>query len=276
MIFNYDFNKLHFHHAVDDIPDPKAFYMHIHDRCELFFFISGDVDFLVEGSSYPLSPGCLVAMRPAEAHMAKVHSNKPSERFVVNFPLSFVHQIDPEGVLLAALTDRPLGKNNCYSAEEIDSRLIFKLLSDLFSPTLSEAEKRVMATVHLYMILTLIKQAFANKKNDDPFLKSLPERMVAYIEKHLFDEISVGTLASRFHLSTSQFARTFKRATGCTPWEYITRKRLTAARELIRSGHTAREACETCGFNDYASFYRAHTKYFGGSPKGHKKDSPAK
>ena len=44
-------------------------------------------------------------------------------------------------------------------------------------------------------------------------------------------------------------------------------KRLTAAREKIRSGEAAQYAAESCGFGDYSTFYRAYVKYFGRSPK---------
>ena len=34
-------------HAIDEQPDSNGFYFHIHDRCELFYFISGNAQYLV-------------------------------------------------------------------------------------------------------------------------------------------------------------------------------------------------------------------------------------
>lgn len=69
-------------------------------------------------------------------------------------------------------------------------------------------------------------------------------------------------LAERFFISTAQFNRIFKKATGSSPWEYITLKRLTAAKEKIRSGTQVTKACIDCGFGEYSVFYRAYVKYF--------------
>ncbi|MDE7212552.1 MAG: AraC family transcriptional regulator, partial [Lachnospiraceae bacterium] len=54
---------------------------------------------------------------------------------------------------------------------------------------------------------------------------------------------------------------------GAAPWEYITIKRLNAAREKMRAGATAQSAGESCGYGDYSAFYRAYVKYFGCAPK---------
>ncbi len=68
-------------------------------------------------------------------------------------------------------------------------------------------------------------------------------------------------------ISTSQFNRVFRQATGAAPWDYITKKRLTVAKELLKNGISAQEAAESCGFKDYSVFYRAYNRYFGHPPK---------
>ena len=55
------------------------------------------------------------------------------------------------------------------------------------------------------------------------------EEIVAYVNAHLSEDISIPLLAEHFFLSPSQFNRVFKAATGAAPWTYITAKRLTTA-----------------------------------------------
>ena len=43
----------------------------MHDRCEAYLFISGNAQYLVEGSVYPLERGSLLIMRPGEAHCVR-------------------------------------------------------------------------------------------------------------------------------------------------------------------------------------------------------------
>ena len=56
MLNEYDCHNTYIRHAIDEKPRLVNDDMHIHSRCEIYFFISGKVDYLVEGSRYPLMP----------------------------------------------------------------------------------------------------------------------------------------------------------------------------------------------------------------------------
>ena len=49
--------------------------------------------------------------------------------------------------------------------------------------------------------------------------------------------------------------------------EYITKKRLVLAKELILEGISLYEAADRVGFSDYSNFYRSFKKTMGFSPK---------
>ena len=112
------------------------------------------------------------------------------------------------------------------------------------------------------MILFLLQKAFSEKQKSEQKSQTISERAIKYVNKHLFEEITVCSIADHFNLSTSQLTRIFKNNVGSSPWEYILRKRLTAAKEMISNGKTSQDACFECGFSDYSSFYRAYAKYF--------------
>lgn len=263
----YDCGSVYFKYEVSKKPDPSVFTMHIHDRCEIFYLVRGNIEYLVEGSRYPLCENSVMIMRPSEAHTPKILSDACYERYAVNFPLSLLMSIDPEGRLTKAFTERALGKNNFYSEDEIDMPLFLRLLEHMRDVSDDEYEKKLTATTHIVAMLDMLSRAAINKKKPKASSLSLSERIILYIDKHLCDEISIPQLSEHFHLSVSQFSRVFKQATGAAPWDYITRKRLTLAKEKILSGYSAKAACEESGFNDYSSFYRAYTKHFGCSPQ---------
>lgn len=264
MLNEYSFDSIYIRHAIDESPDDKYFTMHIHDQCEIYFFLSGSVEYLVEGSKYPLKDKSVMIMSPAEAHKPKIVGEKRYERYAINFPLSFVKDIDPEGRLVRAFTDRPLGKSNMlYDGIDMGQ------LEGLFSQMLEQADdydRRLTIKTHLMMILHIISKAYDGQRLTDKKPKTTSERIVEYVSRHLSEDISVPSLAEHFYLSQSQFCRIFRQATGASPWEYITKKRLTRAKEMIRSGASAQSAAEGCGFKDYSSFYRAYKKHFGQSP----------
>ncbi len=266
MLNEYSFDEIYIRHAIDDTPDEKDFTMHIHDRCEIYFFISGDVEYLVEGSKYPLDKNSLMIMRPAEAHAPKIAGRSSYERYAVNFPLSFADHIDPEGRLTKAFTDRPLGKDNMFSTSEIDMVLVKKLFSEMCSDN-DDYGRYLTINTHLITLLDMLSRAFNDKKGSAHKQQSAAQRIVMYVNDHLTEDISVAQLAEHFYLSTSQFSRVFKQATGAAPWDYVIKKRLTIAKEMLRNGYSAQQAAESCGFRDYSVFYRAYTKHFGYAPK---------
>ncbi len=266
MLKEYSFGNIYIRHAVDDCPDDNnTSTMHIHEGCEIYFFVSGNVEYLVEGSRYSLNENTLMIMRPAEAHKPEILSRDRYERYAVNFPVSFAESIDPQNRLVKAFTERPLGKNNMIGYSVIDTELVGKLFAEMCNDG-DDYSKQLTIKTHLLMLLEMISRAYGKQETVEHKPQSAAERIVAYVNNHLFESISVPKLAEHFYLSPSQFSRVFRQATGAAPWEYITKKRLTAAKEKIRSGSSARQASESCGFGDYSAFYRAYTKYFGCSP----------
>ena len=266
MLNEYSFDDIYIRHAVDDDPDDKEFTMHIHEKCEIYFFISGCVEYLVEGSKYPLEDNSLMIMRPAESHKPRVTGRGRYERYAINFPVDFASTVDPEGRLTKAFTDRALGQGNMFGPAEMDMGLVQTLLSQMCADG-DDYSRRLTIKTHLLMLLDMISRAYSADAAAERDPKSVEERIVMYVNSHLSEDISVPLLAEHFYLSASQFSRIFKQATGASPWEYITKKRLTAAKELIRSGHSAQGASESCGFRDYSVFYRAYMKHFGCAPK---------
>lgn len=266
MLKEFDFEDIYIRHGLDENPEPTNHPMHIHSRCEIFFFISGNVDYLVEGSRYPLLPASVMIMRPSEAHTARILNNKKYERFAINFPTSFLSQIDSQNQLMKPFLERELGKDNFYSEMELDMQLVKKIFTSMIEAK-SDEERRFTIHTQLGMLLFMIYEAFLRRKNQ--VIENQPlfsQKVIRYINEHLFEEITVTSLAEHFNLSASQFTRNFNKDVGSSPWEYILRKRLTAARELLKKGVTTQQACYDSGFTDYSSFYRSYVKYFKESP----------
>ena len=155
MLNEYSFENIYIRHAVDENPDGRDFTMHIHDRCEIYFFISGNVEYLVEGSKYPLNENSLMIMRPAEAHSPKITGSSTYERYAVNFPLDIVKDIDTENRLLTPFTNRILGKDNMYSAAELDMKLVNKLFSEMCSDS-DDYGRRLTINTHLCVEISML------------------------------------------------------------------------------------------------------------------------
>lgn len=264
----YEFGEYFVRHAIDVHPDDKYFFMHIHERCEIFYFVAGRAEYLVEGARYPLEPGSLMIMSPLESHRTRILDGSRYERFVLNFSVAAVDAVDPEHRLLKPFFDRPAGRGNLYLPSELPAVPTERIFRAIYEEVPDEYERRIRVSSYLFFLLECLFEAYMRRgaaKYRPP--ESLAEQMVAYVNAHLYTELSVPALAKQFLLSVSQFGKIFKQATGAAPWEYITAKRLSAAREKMRAGVKAQSAAESCGFGDYSAFYRAYVKYFGHSPQ---------
>ncbi len=266
-IYQYFSTDLTAYYAIDELPDAKSFEMHIHDLYEIYFFVSGEVNYLVEGHEYSLEPNTMMIIRPGESHAAKILKEKPYQRYYINFHVSLLDEIDPEHRLLRAFTDRDLGFGNQYRESEFGDIPLKKIFESMYRCRDNDYNKRLNISIHLFLLLDKINQIFDQRETtQDKPSGGLSEQMVAYVNRHLKEELTVPLLAKEFYLSTSQFSRIFKQATGASVWEYIIRKRLTLAREAMRNGCLAREASDSSGFGDYSVFYRAYVKHFGHAP----------
>ncbi len=102
-------------------------------------------------------------------------------------------------------------------------------------------------------------------------------RVFEYIDNNLATELSLVIIADIAFFSPFHFHRIFKKITGETLNEYITRKRIEkAALELIHKNIAVSNICHKYGFNDNSSFARAFKKFYGVSPSEFRKQNPNK
>ncbi|WP_157964520.1 AraC family transcriptional regulator [Exiguobacterium flavidum] len=111
---------------------------------------------------------------------------------------------------------------------------------------------------HLSGELPTIEQA----SSSDPIATVL-----AYIETHFAEPIRIETLSAIALQSKYQFIRSFKQATGFTPYQYVTWRRLARAKELLRySDANLLQISLAVGFSSPAQFNGHFAKWVGCSP----------
>jgi AraC family transcriptional regulator len=93
------------------------------------------------------------------------------------------------------------------------------------------------------------------------------KRIIAYINDNLSTDIQARDLAKFANLSVSHFFRAFKVSVGLPPREYITRRRVDLAREMMSStDEPLSQVALACGLNDQSSFCRVFRRIAGQSP----------
>lgn len=263
----YETPELFFHHAIDQRPSQADYQMHLHIHYEIYFFISGSVNYIVENNQYPLKPGNILLIRPMEYHMAKIMNDDRYERYSIIFSEDMLDFIDPQRKLLTSFNSLIFGKPNIFSSNDFSGISPIELFKSMDVTDQSPEVKRTAVLSNLYALLWELLKAHENReKEKDKATNSLTDEILMYINMHLFDDISIQSISKHFYISPSYLHRIVKNAVGTSVWKYIMLKRLSVAQSEIRNGTTAIEASRKCGFKDYSAFYRAYIKQYGVSP----------
>ena len=277
-LFEYKDNDITVCHSIDPIPSPERFVLHAHRNCELYYFISGNGYYTVEGNDYELTSGCLLAMRVGEAHTPHIRTDKPYERISINFPLSSLPLLEKE--LANLFLDRPLGKSNMFLPNEDSSRFI----ADCMARMCREGTDNDPRTQVLSCLMPILLELY-HVKNDavaaeeNVRIVPLPQgssdtvaRIIEYINANLTTIKNLDDLGQEFFFSKSYINRIFKESTGSSVWDYIVLKRLLLSRTLLQEGKQANIVASECGFSDYSSFYRQFKQRFVISPLAARKN----
>ena len=104
--------------------------------------------------------------------------------------------------------------------------------------------------------------------NEEPAALPTPEKCVEkaqeYIREHISEELTVEGIAQSVFMSRSYFAKEFRRCTGDSVMDYIIRKRMELAIEMMREGETSqKKISERVGYGDIKYFQRSFKKHTG-------------
>lgn len=97
------------------------------------------------------------------------------------------------------------------------------------------------------------------------------KNVLAEIETHLGERLSLGEMADASGFSPSHFSACFKTAMGISPHRYLLSRRLHVGRELlIEQKMDCTEVAMTTGFSSAAHFATAYKREFGSAPSSDK------
>lgn len=230
---------------------------HIHNCCEIYINISGDVSFLVENRLYSISHGDIIITRPNEMHLCVYNSACVHEHFCIwiHAPedsrlLSFLKKIDNENLCTLNSAARELFIRLLYRINEIKDNDNFDL----------EMTADIM---HLISIIENQHVEYTEKRVEMP--EELT-RMLDYINKNFSIIKCINDISGSFFISRSMMNRWFRKYIHMSPKKFLETKRLAYAKDLLSHGSSVNYACEKSGYNDCSHFIAMFKKSFGKTP----------
>ena len=258
------------HHYLDRIP-PKVEY-HEHEFYEIFFFLSGDVSYIIEGSTYQLRPGDILLTNNEDIHKPEVRAGKPYERYVIWIHPDAIQSFHKLGDDLTACFLDADGRRFKLIRPDSGTVTYLKNLCEKIILTRKDNgfAKETLAYLYLCELLVYLNRAYFALPDsiwEDVSENSSVNQVVSYINEHLSEELSLDRLANHFYVSKSYLSHKFKEYTGMTLYQFIIKKRLVVARNMLREGIPVTTVCLQCGFNDYSNFLKQFKREFGRSPR---------
>ncbi|GAB6930451.1 AraC family transcriptional regulator [Paenibacillus sp. JCM 10914] len=264
-LINIHTDALILHHAVDQqMTDQHA--IHCHNFYEIFYFISGDVSYLVEGKRYVLEPHSLLLIAPHVFHGVRIESDLPYERISLHFVPGFLPPENQSLLLSPFHADPPT--TGIYYTDNGD-QMMYPFFKQLMAARLADESIRDLSLrVRLEALLSQVlmsRYSLAGPTDHDTTTRTVA-RVIQYLNDHITESITLDHLSDKFFVSKHHLNKIFRTATGSTVWNYVIHKRIVMAQNLMMQGQSATSAASAVGFQDYSSFYRSYKKVLGHAP----------
>jgi len=253
-------------------PRPGFVEVHHHDFYEVYFLLSGDVAYWVEGRIIRLTPGDLLFINPMELHRPLTEPEKPMcERFVLWVNRDFLEGLAAEGTALTGCFDTSLpNHSHLVRPGNPERAALAAKMGELVRESYgSEFGGGVSAYGIFLQIMVQLNRLARREKGgqEGEQLSPLVRGAMHYIGENLSSELSLERIAGEMYVSKYHLSHAFTREVGISVYRYVLLRRLMLARQLLLEGEAAGQVCRSCGFSDYTSFYRAFKSEYGVSPR---------
>lgn len=241
---------------------------HSHDGAELYYTLSDLPDVLIDDRIFAVPAGTLIVIPPFCVHQLYHESYTTYERYIVNINASWL-------------------KNVFYAQESPITNLIEGAEPLLLSPS-SELENKWTQNVlqlnnfktcttpeafsclfNLLALLVKIAKTHTQNKSGSFYISTGQHRtneIIAYINNHIYDKLTVNELAAHFYLNPDYLSRIFKKHAHISVSRYISLQKTATAQSLLREGHTVAWVQEKLGYSSYSHFFKSFQKNTGLSP----------
>ena len=267
--------------AVERRDPQEPFGRHSHEFAELVIVNGGRARHVLGSESWTLSAGDVFLISGRRAHEYR----QVEELRLVNL----LHQPDALKLDLAELAGLP-GYRALFVPEPgrrpglpFWGRLRLKLnelaqLNGLVDQLDEELKRRapgfrIMATALFMQILGYVVRCHGASGARATRALEKVGNVIARLERDFREPVRLGGLAREAGMSTRQFNRAFREATGSPPVAYVLRLRVNHAAGLLRheAGLNVTEAAFRSGFSDSNYFSRQFHRAFGRSPRAYRR-----
>lgn len=229
--------------------------LHAHNCLELGLCLRGSGSLFIGGSICPFEAGSVQIIQPGCLHDSQVLMNAPDEA-----PSEWLY-IFADTDALGVWQERACS----FTVKQEELTFLYRLLYDELAQ--KAAGWQAQARRLMESLLCLAGRCAPSVPPADAQSHEITA-VLHYIMLEYASDLTVEELARRCSMSVSQFRKVFTAQTGMGPQQYIIRRRLSLAEQmLVQSKKPILAISEEVGFRSLSSFNRLFHKAYGCSPR---------
>mgnify|MGYP001103840459 FL=1 len=248
--------------ALQRATDPKINrVLHSHNNvCELVFVNVGEGCYILNGRSYPIYPGDFLFSNQGDLHAVQSGTHR-----VIGTMCFGIEGLELKGLPPGCFTEakdgyiRPVGR--MYEQIKNLCQLMYNQMQ------LGTAQSRDIAQ-HLFLALLPLALSFPADDRNEAQTESvmLVNRIGQYIAAHFAEPLTLERMGEELKVSPYHAAHVFKEITGSSPIQYVIRRRMGEAQNLlISTDFSAAQIAAMVGY-DSASHFNSIFKRVVGLP----------
>jgi len=253
------------------VAPPYRYDFPVEERACFLYVLNGELRyrFQEDDTSIPANHSLLLNCTESGKQILSMEERQGSEVVIVTFhPEILKHVYQRE---LPAIVQPSRTVSNQSSSTVNNDFLIQKYIEGLLfyfeNPSLVNEEILKLKLKEIILLLSQTRESDTIQVILSQLFSPTKFTFQQIITAHLFSPINVEELAQKTNLSVSSFKREFRKLYDDSPANYIKKKRLEKAAELLRaSDQRITDIAFDCGFNDLANFTKSFHDRFGVSP----------
>lgn len=225
---------------------------------QLQYCKDGEVEYIIEGVSYPMPPGTLLLIRPQEAHEIRCAPD------VSHVCYSFVFRLGDAAGKFEAMVG-PARSRSGWKGSPLEGRMS-QLAALYHQPGPEHRMKCQSILLDIFSILyrRRLEESGGGGGTASDLARARMNRVQAYIANRYREEVTHDELEREAGISRNHIIRQFRRIYGMTPMQYVTYLRVEEAKSLaVRTSMSVSEIAERVGYSDVHTFGRAFRRVVG-------------
>ena len=235
---------------------------HTHSAIEVILPHRGTSVYHLQNETYNVNPGEVLIIPSGLSH-ALTESADIQRHLVLFEPNPLLSLRDMNSI--APMMQQVIYLHDDSELQEQVNGLMMQVVSSYFD---KEPMWNTLCYSYLLQVYALLgqrylkataPQQYAGRRSIDP---AIMNSAVTYINEHYMDDISLEQVAVFAGFSKYYFSRVFKQFSGVSFLDYLTRKRLNVASDLlVRTNQSIRDIASASGFGSMATFNRVFREH---------------